>query len=85
VAIEKTMNPWSYKPWWCQPWSILLTGSSLIAASWWTIHQLWFTVLVAIPVGVWMGFFLLVWPSLMAQVLADMESTEDGSGYTKVQ
>jgi len=24
---------WSLKPWWCQPWSILLTGVLVIAGS----------------------------------------------------
>ncbi|MFM6357615.1 MAG: DUF6737 family protein, partial [Planktothrix sp.] len=29
----QTFNPWNYKPWWCQPWSILLTGITLILGS----------------------------------------------------
>nr|WP_306465771.1 DUF6737 family protein [Spirulina major] len=29
----KSMNFWDYKPWWCQPWSILLTGGVAIAGS----------------------------------------------------
>ena len=24
---------WSHKPWWCQPWSILLTGVVLVGGS----------------------------------------------------
>ncbi|MGL5058912.1 MAG: DUF6737 family protein [Microcoleus sp.] len=62
---EKPLNPWNYKPWWCQPWSILLTGTSLIAGSWLLLKNVWITVLVAIPLLAWMGFFLLVWPKLM--------------------
>ncbi|NCJ06516.1 hypothetical protein GS597_08320 [Synechococcales cyanobacterium C] len=58
-------NPWQYKPWWCQPWSIVLTGTSLILGAWWLSHHLWLTALVAAPVLVWMGFFVLVWPTLM--------------------
>lgn len=56
---------WSYKPWWCQPWSILLTGLSLISGSWLVFRRYWFTGLVTLPVGAWMGFFLLLWPKLM--------------------
>lgn len=62
-----TENPWHYKPWWCQPWSILLTGCSLIAGSWLIFHRYWLTGLIAAPVGAWMGFFLLLWPRLMRQ------------------
>ena len=26
---------WSHKPWWCQPWSIVATGVTLVGGSWW--------------------------------------------------
>jgi cytochrome bd-type quinol oxidase subunit 2 len=63
------VNPWQYKPWWCQPWSILLTGLGLVAAAWQLGHQLWLTGLVALPISLWMGYFLLVWPRLMQPYL----------------
>ncbi|MEX1323347.1 MAG: DUF6737 family protein, partial [Synechococcaceae cyanobacterium] len=31
------------KPWWCQPWSIVLTGLSGIGASWLVLHRWWIT------------------------------------------
>jgi hypothetical protein len=65
VSEQKPLNPWNYKPWWCQPWSILLTGTGLIGVSWFLLKTVWITVLVAIPLLAWMGFFLLVWPRLM--------------------
>jgi len=65
VSIETSESPWSYKPWWCQPWSIVLTGATLIGSSWLLAKTLWLTVLVALPVLAWMGFFLLIWPRLM--------------------
>jgi hypothetical protein len=61
------MSVWDYKPWWCQPWSILLTGVSIIGGSWFLFHRYWVTGLVAVPILVWMGFFLLVYPRLMAE------------------
>jgi hypothetical protein len=67
MTTEKSASPWSYKPWWCQPWSIVLTGVVLIGGSWWLLKTIWITVLVAIPVLAWMGFFLLLWPRLMVQ------------------
>lgn len=62
-------NPWQLKPWWCQPWSILLTAIALVGGSWLVGHRWWLTLLVAVPVGVWMGFFLLLWPRLMRDML----------------
>lgn len=67
MSEQKPLNPWNYKPWWCQPWSILLTGVTLITGSWLLFKTIWLTVLVAIPLLVWMGFFLLVWPRLIIQ------------------
>ncbi len=62
-------SPWSHKPWWCQPWSILLTGGSLIAAFWTVFGSRWPWILLSgalsVPVLAWMGFFVLVWPRLM--------------------
>ncbi|WP_416669225.1 DUF6737 family protein [Egbenema bharatensis] len=64
-----SINIWHYKPWWCQPWSILLTGIGIISGSWVLLRIMWVTVLVAIPIGVWMFFFLGVYPKLMAEEL----------------
>jgi ABC-type transport system involved in cytochrome c biogenesis permease subunit len=65
MSENKPLNPWNYKPWWCQPWSIMLTGVTLIGSSWLLFKTIWLTVLIAIPILTWMGFFLLIWPQLM--------------------
>ncbi|OZH53649.1 hypothetical protein AFK68_16190 [Hydrocoleum sp. CS-953] len=67
VESEK-FNPWNYKPWWCQPWSILLTGITIISSSWLIFRMVWLTVIVSIPILTWMGFFLIIWPKLMAEL-----------------
>ncbi|HAX75553.1 MAG TPA: hypothetical protein DCY88_06925 [Cyanobacteria bacterium UBA11372] len=89
MSAQEPVSPWSYKPWWCQPWSILLVGITLIVGSWVLLKTWWVTVLVAIPVSTWMGFFLLIWPQLMRQsgVLQLMEQQTpepvEKSGYGK--
>jgi hypothetical protein len=65
MPAQQPVNPWNYKPWWCQPWSILLTGVTLISGSWVLWKTIWVTVVVSIPVLSWMSFFLLLWPQLM--------------------
>ncbi|WP_353932452.1 DUF6737 family protein [Okeanomitos corallinicola TIOX110] len=67
MSEKQTINPWNYKPWWCQPWSIMLTGLTLISGSWLIFQLIWLTIFVAIPVLTWMGFFLLIWPKLMIE------------------
>ena len=51
---------WSQKPWWCQPWSILLTGAVIMAGSWLLFERWWLTALVSLPVLAWWGLFLVV-------------------------
>lgn len=61
---QKYTSIWDYKPWWCQPWSIVLTGISLIGGSWLLLSNLWVTIFVAIPVLAWMIYFVLIFPKL---------------------
>jgi len=75
------MSVWQYKPWWCQPWSILLTGGVLIGGSWFLFQRVWVTLLVALPVGIWMVFFVLLYPKLMAESgLLPSETVEPEKG-----
>jgi hypothetical protein len=71
---------WQMKPWWCQPWSILLTGTGLISGSWLLLHRVWLTGLVALPVLAWMGFFLLVYPRLWAAAMQTQQKMESEDG-----
>lgn len=69
-----------YKPWWCQPWSIMLTSGGLIGGSWWLTKMIWVSVIVAVPVLIWMGFFLVLYPRLVASSgLLKEWAKEDGS------
>ena len=54
---------WSLNPWWCQPWSILLTGVLAIAGSWFLLHRWWISAPVAVAVLAWWGLFLVVVPA----------------------
>lgn len=67
MSEQKSVSPWKYKPWWCQPWSILLTGVTIITGSWVIFKIVWLTILVSMPVLTWMGFFLLIWPQLIVR------------------
>jgi hypothetical protein len=74
-SLDKSV--WHYKPWWCQPWSILLTGTTLISGSWVLLHTLWITILVAVPVLTWMIFFVGVYPRLFLQMQENSGSPEN--------
>ncbi|HEY9649688.1 MAG TPA: DUF6737 family protein [Coleofasciculaceae cyanobacterium] len=65
MSTQQPFSPWNYKPWWCQPWSILLTGTLMIAGSWFLVRLVWVTVLIAIPILAWWAYFLVLWPELV--------------------
>ncbi|WP_017662533.1 DUF6737 family protein [Baaleninema simplex] len=76
MSDSNDFNIWKYKPWWCQPWSILLTGIAIIAGSWLLFHRLWLTGLVAVPILAWMGYFLLLFPRLVVKYGGSIEEPE---------
>lgn len=76
---EEPFNIWHYKPWWCQPWSIILTGVVLIGGSWVLLHRIWVTALIAIPILIWMGFFILLYPRAIAAYLKQEAASQNWS------
>jgi hypothetical protein len=69
----KGMSFWDYKPWWCQPWSILLTGVVAIAGSWLLLRSLLLTILVTIPILLWWLVFLILVPGMARESLETKE------------
>ena len=61
------LSIWSHKPWWCQPWSILLTGVAVVTISWLLFGRWWLSVVVAIAVLLWWGLFLVLVPAAWRQ------------------
>ncbi|GCL50547.1 hypothetical protein NIES3804_21150 [Microcystis aeruginosa NIES-3804] len=47
MSNSKSSSVWDHKPRWCQPWSILLTGITLIAGCWFLTQRLWLTLLLS--------------------------------------
>ena len=68
---------WALKPWWCQPWSIILTGITIPTASWLLLHRLWITVPVAAVILVWWLLFLVLVPGQYAAAVEAGQSVSD--------
>jgi membrane protein YdbS with pleckstrin-like domain len=66
-------NMWQSKPWWCQPWTIILTGIIIITSSWLIFHTLWLTVPVAALIVLWWTYFLIIVPRLLMEMRANSE------------
>jgi membrane protein YdbS with pleckstrin-like domain len=59
---------WQSKPWWCQPWTIILTGIVLITGSWLALKNLWITLPLSIAIIVWWMYFLVIVPRLLREM-----------------
>ncbi|NEP19640.1 MAG: hypothetical protein F6J97_22575 [Leptolyngbya sp. SIO4C1] len=60
---------WQLKPWWCQPWSILLTGIAVPTLSWVVLHRLWLSLPIALGVLLWWFLFLYLVPRQYAAMV----------------
>jgi len=54
---------WQSKPVWCQPWTIVATGTGVSLASWLLLHRWWITAPVVGAVLVWWWLFLVLVPA----------------------
>ncbi len=62
---------WQMKPWWCQPWSIVLTGVAIPTGSWLLLHRLWITLPVAGVMALWWVLFLGLVPAQYAAAVRE--------------
>jgi len=62
-APSSAPSLWALKPWWCQPWSILLTGVVAVGGSWWWLRIWWLSLPLAVGVLLWWWLFLVVVPA----------------------
>ncbi|MEM0979947.1 MAG: DUF6737 family protein [Cyanobacteria bacterium P01_H01_bin.58] len=69
---------WQMKPWWCQPWSIVLTGCLLPAIAWLLTHRLWLTAPVGVGVLGWWTLFLYLVPKQYAIAVKEQRQAEEG-------
>jgi hypothetical protein len=68
MTNPNSIDVWQDKPAWCQPWTIILTGITLISASWLLFHRLWLSIPIASLILIWWGYFLVLYPRLINQM-----------------
>nr|XP_043635543.1 uncharacterized protein LOC122606749 [Erigeron canadensis] len=62
---------WDTKPAWCQPWTITLTGLSVIAVSWVILRNVLATSAAATLIGAWWYIFLYSYPKSYTEMIAE--------------
>ena len=76
AADELPADVWKLKPAWCQPWSIVATGTGVIAVSWAVLHNTILTVMVTAAIGAWWFLFLGVMPASYAEYIREMRTAD---------
>ena len=71
------VSMWSSKPPWCQPWTIVLTGASIVAAPTAVLHLKWLSALVALPIFAWWYVFLVIAPKQYSDYVESARSYYD--------
>lgn len=70
---EESTSVWDYKPSWCQPWSIILAGITVVAGSWLFVHTIWLTFAASIVIVAWWVYFLIIYPQAFAEYLSSQQ------------
>lgn len=73
---QTVFNPWQDKPWWCQPWTIILTGMGAITVSWLLFQRLWLTLPLSFVIVIWWLYFLILWPRLLQQLYREQSESD---------
>ena len=71
---ELPLSIWQTKPWWCQPWSILLTGIAIPLGTWLLLHQWWVTLPIVVGIALWWLLFLVVVPTQYATAVKELKA-----------
>ncbi|KAL6978533.1 hypothetical protein U1Q18_020201 [Sarracenia purpurea var. burkii] len=81
---------WDTKPYWCQPWTITLTGVLAITSSWLILQSVAITTIIICLICAWWYIFLYSYPKAYADMIADrrkkvIDGVEDTFGSKKSQ
>jgi len=79
VVMTEGPDLWSHKPWWCQPWSFLLSGVAVVAVSWIWLRLWWLSLPLAAAVLLWWWMFLVLVPAAYARGVADADPDPQNS------
>ena len=76
LEVEGNQSFWSNKPFWCQPWTIIITGLAFIALSILWPGKDFLTAIISIIVVLWWYLFLILTPRLYLSI-QNSNSIED--------
>ena len=80
-----SLNLWDYKPWWCQPWSIILTGILVTISVAIVTKIIWVRLLVFVAILAWWTYFLVLVPKMIKNSSLSRERSDSVENSTVVE
>ncbi len=68
MDINSKKNFWDSKPYWCQPWSIIIFGVLVPVFSWELFNNLIITSIITFIIFLWWIVFLILAPNLYQEI-----------------
>ena len=68
MDINSKKSFWDFKPYWCQPWSIISFGLLVLIFSWKIFNNVLFTSIIGFFIFVWWIFFLILAPNSYQEI-----------------
>ncbi|XP_020574745.1 uncharacterized protein LOC110020830 [Phalaenopsis equestris] len=89
VSLEYD-SVWDTKPYWCQPWTIVLTGAIVTLSSWLWLHSVVISIGILCLVSAWWYIFLYAYPKAYSNMIAERRKNvnsgaEDSFGFPNSQ
>jgi hypothetical protein len=75
----ESQSLWQVKPWWCQPWSIILTGIVIPSVVWFLTQRLWLVLPVVPLICAWWFVFLYFVPKQYTEATSLQREPESRS------
>ena len=60
---SNSKNFWDFKPYWCQPWSIITFGILVMVLIWTLFNNLIISSIIAFLIFIWWVLFLIIAPN----------------------
>ena len=68
METNQKKSIWDTKPYWCQPWTIIVFGVSIIIISWEIFNNFIITSTLGFIITIWWILFLIIAPNAYQEI-----------------
>ena len=68
MDLDSNKSFWDLKPFWCQPWSIIVFGILVLTLSWKIFNNILITSILSFFIIIWWIVFLIIAPNSYQEI-----------------